>query len=139
MMKRTTAALLGLFVAGFANGDSIVGENEILCAPGYVTHCSSGGDCETRPADIYGIPVLPEYAVGNMDAGLLLTSEASDEAEAGSSPIQSVSRENGEIYLQGVEAGRIFSAVIVEELGTGTMSIIASGESATAFLVCTVV
>jgi hypothetical protein len=123
-----------LAAASLASGDSLVGKDAILCAPGYFTHCSSGGVCETRPADNYGIPNFLRF---DLERGLLLTSEASD--EDASSPIQSISRTNGEIYLQGVEAGRVFSVVIVEALGTGSMAIIASGETATAFLACTVI
>jgi len=134
MLQRILIFLCGLAAAGLASGDSLVGEDEILCAPGYVTHCSSGGDCETRPADNYAIPNFLRF---DLDRGVLLMSEASD--DEASSPIQSLSRANGEIYLQGVEAGRVFSVLIVETLGTGSMAIIAAGETATAFLVCTVI
>lgn len=134
MLQRMLLLLIGLAAAGISSGDSLVGEDEILCAPGYVTHCSSGGVCETRPADNYAIPSFLRF---DLDRGLLLTSESSE--EGASSSIQSVSRADGEIYLQGIEAGRVFSALIVEELGTGSMAIIASGETATAFLVCTVI
>lgn len=134
-MARKILILLGsLAAASLASGDSLVGQDVILCAPGYVTHCSSGGVCETRPADNYGIPNFLRF---DLKRGLLLTSEASE--EDASSPIQSISRANGEIYLQGIEAGRVFSVVLVEELGTGSMAIIASGETATAFLACTVI
>ena len=133
-MKR---ALQGLFLLGAISGvavaDDVTGEDRLLCAPGYVTHCSSGGDCETVPAWRHGIPSFLRIEI---DRKFIRSSEESDEDLA--TPIQQVARENGKVYLQGVENERAFSVLIDEASGDGTMAIIANGETATAFLACTV-
>jgi hypothetical protein len=125
--------LLGGTVVTVALADNLTGEDELLCAPGYVTHCSSGGDCETKPSDVFGIPSFLRF---DLDDEVMRTSEASEDELA--TPIQSVTRANGEIYLQGVENGRMFSILIDETTGDGALAIIADGETATAFLACTV-
>ena len=130
-------AVVGVLFAGtavsVALADNLTGEDELLCAPGYVTHCSSGGDCETKPSDVFGIPSFLRF---DLDDEVMRTSEASEDELA--TPIQSVTRANGEIYLQGVENGRMFSILIDEATGDGALAIIADGETATAFLACTV-
>ena len=130
-------AVVGVLFAGtavsVALADNLTGEDELLCAPGYVTHCSSGGDCETKPSDVFGIPSFLRF---DLDDEVMRTSEASEDELA--TPIQSVTRANGEIYLQGVENGRMFSILIDETTGDGALAIIADGETATAFLACTV-
>ena len=132
MRLERTAILLGLLVSGSAIADSLIGESMLLCAPGYVTHCSSGGECETGPPDNYNIP---NFVRIDLERQLLLTTEASEEQNV--TPIQSVEREEGLIYLQGRENARAFTAMISEVTGDGTMAIIAEGETATAFLACT--
>jgi len=134
-VKRSFRGLIVLCVSlsGAAVADNVTGENELLCAPGYVTHCSSGGECETTPAWRQGIPSFLRIEI---DRKFLRSSEDSDEALA--TPIQQVTRENGKVYLQGVENERAFSMIIDEASGEGSMAIIADGETATAFLYCTV-
>jgi len=113
--------------------DNVTGENELLCAPGYVTHCSSGGECETAPAWRQGIPSFLRIEI---DRKFIRSTEDSDEALA--TPIQQVIRENGKVYLQTIENERALSVIIDEASGEGSMAIIADGETATAFLYCTV-
>jgi hypothetical protein len=122
----------GLLTGGAALADNIQGENVFLCAPGYVTHCSSGGDCETVPAHIHNIP---DFIKIDLAREMLLSTDASAEEE--STPIQSVQKSDGTVYLQGVENARAFTILIVEETGDGSLAIIADGETATAFLACT--
>lgn len=134
-MTRTFRGLVALCAAmsGIAVADDVTGEDRLLCAPGYVTHCSSGGECETVPAWRQGIPSFLRIEI---DRKFIRSSEESDESL--STPIQQVTRENGKVYLQGVENERAFSMLIDEASGEGSMAIIADGETATAFLYCTV-
>jgi len=120
-------------ISGTAVADDVTGENELLCAPGYVTHCSSGGECETAPAWRQGIPSFLRIEI---DRKFIRSTEDSDEALA--TPIQQVIRENGKVYLQTIENERALSVIIDEASGEGSMAIIADGETATAFLYCTV-
>jgi hypothetical protein len=126
---------LGMMLVGAtaAMADDVTGESLLLCAPGYVTHCSSGGVCETGPADNYGIPYFVRI---DLDQERIMTSAASEDVS--STPIRSVTRAEGEIYLQGVENGRVFSVLIEEHTGLGALAIISNGETETAFIACTI-
>jgi hypothetical protein len=132
MIRRALAFLLAFFVATELFADPVGGKMELLCAPAYVMHCSSGGKCELGPAENYNIPSFLRI---DLDDRVILTSAASDEQQR--TPIQQMSRENGEIYLQGVENGRIFAIVINEASGDLALGIISTGETATAFGACT--
>jgi len=134
-VKRSFRGLIVLCasLSGAAVADNVTGENELLCAPGYVTHCSSGGECETAPAWRQGIPSFLRIEI---DRKFIRSTEDSDEALA--TPIQQVIRENGKVYLQTIENERALSVIIDEASGEGSMAIIADGETATAFLYCTV-
>lgn len=133
MKKQITAFGIICLGAGVAGADDITGEDQLLCAPGYVTHCSSGGKCETAPSENYGIPSFLRI---DLDREVMRSSQASEDDL--STPIQSVTRENGEIYLMGIENERVFSLLIDEASGRGALAIIADGETATGFLACTV-
>ena len=132
MTRRWLALPLVFFAAAELLADPVGGKMELLCAPGYVMHCSSGGKCELGPAENYNIPSFLRI---DLDNRVILTSEASDEQQR--TPIQQMSRENGEIYLQGVENGRVYSVVINEASGDLVLGIISTGETATAFGPCT--
>jgi hypothetical protein len=131
MRSRSGLLTLSLLITVPVFADSIIGVDIILCAPGYVTHCSSGGTCETVPPRNFDIPSFVQIDLGRE----LLISGASTDDER-QTRIQYLSREDGEIYLQGVESGRAYSVVIDEASGDGTLAIAADGETATAFLAC---
>ena len=135
MGQKILVTSLGLLCFGVttAVAENVAGEDQLLCAPGYVTHCSSGGDCETVPSENYGIPSFLRI---DLDGEVIRTTGADD--EQGETPIQHVTRANGEVYLQGIENARMFSVLIDEASGNGALAIIADGETATAFLACTV-
>ena len=52
-------------------------------------------------------------------------------------PIRGVTREGGEIVLQGFEAGRAFSFVIEEETGMASVAIAREGMTVSVFGACT--
>jgi hypothetical protein len=133
MVKRTLSSVTALcVVAGVAAAEDLTGEDRILCAPGYVTHCSSGGDCETVPVGRIG---LPHFLHIELDRKVIRSSDVNEDDLA--TPVQTMARENGKVYLQGIENERAFSILIDEATGDGSMAIIADGETATAFLYCT--
>ncbi|MGW8369772.1 MAG: hypothetical protein ACWGPN_13985 [Gammaproteobacteria bacterium] len=131
--RRFSIMLIGTVAAGTAAADDVTGQSQLLCAPGYVTHCSSGGECETGPPENYNF--LDFFRI-DLDRELILPTEASQDNSQ--TPIQSLTRAEGTIFLQGVENGRAYSFLIVEQTGDGAVSVIADGETATAFLSCTV-
>jgi hypothetical protein len=65
----------------------------------------------------------------------LSTTEASGESR--STPIKSVEREEGLIFLQGIEKGRAFSFVIAEEDGMASVAVARDGLSVAVFGACT--
>ncbi len=96
MLNRFLSMSLVITGAGIAAADDLVGANVLLCAPGYVMHCSSGGECELGPPENFDIP---SFVRVDLERELLLTTESHEENR--SSPIQFLTRANGEIYLQG--------------------------------------
>jgi hypothetical protein len=132
MNRKLWVILAGISTSCGAWADSLLGVQHLLCAPGYVTHCSSGGECELRPPENYN---LPDFVRIDLEGQLILSTVASGDSQ--STPIQHVTRANGEIYLQGVEDGRAYSFVIDEVNGDLSISIVSNGESATAFGACT--
>ncbi len=132
MFSRLTVFCVGLLAAGSVFADSLLETDQLLCAPGYVTHCSSGGDCELGPPENYN---LPEFVRIDLQNPALRTTEASGVDQ--STPIEHVIRANGTIYLQGVESGRAYSIVIVEATGDLSFTVVSDGETASAFGACT--
>lgn len=112
--------------------DNLFGASQLLCAPRNVTHCSSGGDCDSGPPDSYNIP---DFIQIDLDRELIYTTEASGESL--STPVQHFSRVDGVIYLQGVEGGRAYSMVIDETTGDVSMTVASHGETAATFGTCT--
>jgi hypothetical protein len=53
------------------------------------------------------------------------------------SPITTLSRTDGNIFLQGIEGGRAFSFVIDEETGRVTVAVSRDGLTVTVFGACT--
>ena len=132
MNKKVLGGVLGILGATTAGADNLFGASQLLCAPRNVTHCSSGGDCESGPPDDYNIP---DFIRIDLERELLLTTEASGESL--STPVQHFTRVDGAIYLQGVEGGRAYSLVIVEATGDVAMAVASDGETATTFGTCT--
>ena len=64
-----------------------------------------------------------------------MTTEASGENR--STPMLTLSREDGEIVIQGVQGGRAFSVVMNEEFGDASFAIAADGLTISAFAACT--
>jgi len=73
--------------------------------------CLEDGDCfETCPWEVN----VPQFVVIDTRKMTLSTTKASDENR--SSPIRTLQRDGGRIFLQGIEAGRAFSYVIDETI-----------------------
>jgi len=127
----TVAAGL-LALAGRAGADDLTGQQRLLCASVHATLCSADGNCEEDPPWVLNIPLFVEV---NLTDKILSTTKASGENR--STPIRSVVREGGEIFVQGVEMGRAFSFVIEEATGLSSIAVAREGKTVSVFGACT--
>ena len=131
-------ALLPILVVGVSLlvtpllADDVTGSNVLLCSAGLATRCFADGDCSTGPSWKWDIPMFIEI---DLEGQKLSTTAASGENR--STPIRAIVRENGLIFLQGVEGGRAFSFVINEETGFLSVGVAAEGMAVAAFGGCT--
>ena len=135
MRKRFASLALGLaalVLPGLSRADDLTGQEQILCTAVQATLCSAEGDCKISPPWSLNIPQFVEL---DLKAQKMSTTKASGEDR--STPIRTVLRENGEIFLQGVEAGRAFSFVIEEDTGTASIAVAREGKVVSVFGACT--
>ncbi len=135
-MKLTIARrlLAGLLATAplVAQADNLAGVSRFLCASTLVTRCYEIGDCETGPPGLWNMPSFIEV---DLTKKTLSTPAAS--AEQRRTPFTHLTRENGQVFIQGMENARAFSLVIVEETGVATMAIALDGITVSAFAACT--
>jgi hypothetical protein len=130
-MKRLVVASAGLLGA-VAVADDLRGVDRLLCATAEVIACVEQDDCYTIPASDLDVP---EFVVVDVKGKTLSTTKASKQSR--STPIASLMRTDGSIFLQGIEGGRAFSFVIDEETGHVTVAVSRDGLTVTVFGVCT--
>lgn len=127
--------LLGLFtglLASSAWGDSVADSQRLLCSSSQVSMCFETGQCHVvMPWEVS----VPQFIVVDLKKKTVATTKGS--AEQRMTPISNMSKADGLIYLQGFEAGRAFSFIIDETLGTLTASIARDGLSVSVFGNCT--
>ena len=130
--EMVAGAIALMFAAAPAAADDLTGADRFLCAPGEVTVCAMDGECASGPPWELNVPDFIEV---DLEAGLLKTTEASDENRQ--TPIPRIIREDGMIVLQGLEMGRAFSFYI--DVASGEMTAVAArdGFFVGAFGVCT--
>jgi hypothetical protein len=132
MMNKLNALALVLLLATPLSADMLTDSNRILCVPGGVNHCVADIGCKSELPEDRNIP---EFIEVDLKRETLATTRASGENR--STPIGSQLRQDGHIYLQGVENGRTFSMVISEMTGNLTFTIATDGETASGFGDCT--
>ena len=132
-MKRLVIPLLAVAgIAPAALADSLVGEDRLLCSAVEIAICDEEGICETsQPWELS----VPQFIIFDLKKKVLSTTKASGEDRT--SPIISLSRENGQIVVQGVESERAYSAVLNEEDGHITIALAIDGFAISAFGACT--
>jgi hypothetical protein len=119
-------------LASAVRADSLQGASVFLCSSLEATQCTPGADCVSEaPYELN----IPQFVEVDLDAKQVRTTVASGERRA--TPIRFVDREGGTIFLQGVEDGRAFSFVIVEESGWLTASVARADAGVTVFGACT--
>ena len=112
--------------------DDVTGSGEILCSVAHATRCYDDGECATGPPWKWNIP---QFIVIDLGEGQLRTTKASGENRT--TPIKNIERDDGQIFLQGVEARRAFSLVIDERTGMASFAVAMDGLAMTAFGACT--
>jgi hypothetical protein len=112
--------------------DDLTGSSTLVCSAGHATRCFADGKCETGPPWNWDIPMFIEI---DLDGKKLSTTAASGENR--STPIATIVRDNGVIFLQGVEGGRAFSFVITEETGFLSVGVTTEGMGLAVFGGCT--
>jgi hypothetical protein len=78
---------------------------------------------------------MPSFIEVDLVKKTLSTPAAS--AEQRRSPFTHMTRENGQIFIQGMENARAFSLVITEESGAATLAVALDGTTVSAFAACT--
>ena len=119
-------------VPGPATADDLGDANTILCTASIATLCLEDGECETGPPWNWNIPQFIEI---DFAAKQLRTTKASGENR--STAIKNLQREDGLIFLQGVEKGRAFSFVITEKTGLSSVAVARDGVTVSGFGACT--
>jgi len=111
--------------------DDVTGADQLLCASIEATRCSLDG-CITDDPVVWNIPQFIEI---DLAAKRLQTTAASGENRV--TPITTVLREDGHIFIQGIEGGRAFSLVIHEASGELIAATAASKSASAVFGACT--
>jgi len=133
MKNKLFAVGLGILMTGPAIADDdLTDVDQLLCAPGYVTACTSDGECESGPPENWD---LPEFVEVDLDNGMLSTTDSYGEDRT--TLIEHLSQRDGLIFLQGVQGENAFSIVITEITGDMTIAIATEGETAVSFGGCT--
>ncbi len=124
--------LLVLALPAVATADDLTGEQMILCTSVQVTMCTDDGNCVVENPWNLNVPQFIEI---NLKDKRMSTTKASGENR--STPIRTLEREDGQIFLQGVEAGRAFSFVIGEKTGLAAIAVAREGRTVSVFGACT--
>jgi hypothetical protein len=131
-LSRFFLAATLLCVAAPVAADDLHGLNRILCSAVSATVCTVDGECETDLPYNWNIPQFIEIDLAKK---MLSTTKASGENRQ--TPAATLRREDGWIYLQGVEGGRAFSFVIDETTGMASVAVARKGVTVSVFGACT--
>jgi hypothetical protein len=131
-MRKPIKAAFILAFAGPALADDVSDSDRLLCSASEVTVCFESSDCvDVMPWELD----MPQFVVIDLKKKLLSTTKASGENR--STPINYLLRQDQEIILQGVEAGRAFSFIIDELTGLLTVAVARDGISVAVYGACT--
>jgi hypothetical protein len=124
MNERAVASMLilGMVIrAGAAMAAGLDGTAPVVCATTQTFDCAAGGDCIADSPDAINLPQLLRLDFAARKAITKRPSGAERVAEIGALTIQ-----EGELVLQGVQAGHGWSMAISR--GTGAMSLTIAGD-----------
>lgn len=121
-----------VFGTAAATAEDLTGAEKILCAGVQATYCDTSGSCEIGMPWTWNMPHFVEI---HLDEQMMRTTEAAPRPRQ--TPIRTMERADGEIYVQGIENGRAFSIVIDEVSGVASIAIAADGLTVSVFGACT--
>ena len=131
-MKKLTAALTGVLIGGLVQAENLAGADEFVCAATQVQICIEDDTCySAAPWELD----MPDFVVIDISKKTVSTTKASNRNR--STKFASVVRDDGLIYLQGMEGGRAFSFVIHEATGRMTVAVSRDGLAVSVFGACT--
>ena len=130
--KFTLMALLLVAASGIALADDLKGADRFLCSAAQATVCTDDGTCET---DLPWAWNVPQFIQIDLQGKKLSTTKASGEDRE--TPIETLKRAEGWIFVQGIEMGRAFSFAIEEETGLMTVAVVRRGLTVSVFGACT--
>jgi hypothetical protein len=131
-MNKMSLTVAGLVLAGAAFAENVIGVDRMICAPAQVQICIEFDTCYAVSAEELGIP---DFVLIDTGEQTISTTPASGQSR--STPFTSYEREDGLIYLQGIEGGRAFSFVIEEITGSLTAAVSRDGIAVNVFGACT--
>ena len=123
---------LVLLVPQIAVAENVSGADVMICSGVEATVCSIELGCEIGAPWLWGIPEFVEIDLKAKKVSTTAASGANRET-----PITSLVRSDGRIFLQGVERGRAFSFVIGEETGLLTAAVARDEITVSVFGACT--
>ena len=127
---RVLVVLAGIATSG-AVANEITGEDSFVCTAWRAVSCSTASDCENTEAWQLNIP---DFVRIDLEDQTISTLPGSDEERT--SEFQSVSRQQGRLFLNGTQDDRGFTWVINEETGEGTLAIATETTVISLFTVC---
>ena len=131
-MKKLIATLAGVLVGGLVQAENLEGVDEIVCAATQVQICIEDDTCySAAPWELD----MPDFVVIDISKKTVSTTKASNRNR--STKFTSVTKDDGLIYLQGIEGGRAFSFVIDVATGRMTVAVSRDGLSVSVFGACT--
>lgn len=133
---KTWLPVILLLGAGAASSqtaaDDLKGASVYLCSAQTVSVCTPDDGCVTGPASTWDVP---EFIQVDLNAKRLSTTKASGTNR--STPIESLQRKDGSVFLQGLENGRAFSIRIEEQSGEMSAAVSRDGLVVAVFGSCT--
>ena len=130
--RLVTTGLVGLLYCSAVFGDDVTGSDSLLCYGLSAARCETGEACQSvEPWKLN----IPDFVKLDLRGKRISTTAASNEQRE--TPLQTVQRVNGTILIQGSQDERLFSWLISETSGEGTLSVAAQGQGVTVFTVCT--
>jgi len=132
MKNYVLLSVVVVFAVTAATADNLTGADVLLCSSAQAIVCSEEEGCEIAPPREWNIPAFIKV---DLAEETLSTTAASGENRV--TPIRSVERSGGRIFLQGIERGRAFSFVISEATGLATIAVAKDGGGVIIFGACT--
>lgn len=131
-MKKRIIVLAGTLIVGLAQAENLEGIDRMICAATQAKICIENDKCYTAaPAELH----MPDFVVIDTEKKTVSTTKVSGQNR--STTFASVKKNDGLIYMQGIEGDRAFSFVIGEATGHMTVTVLSDGFSVSVFGVCT--